>query len=184
MFKFFKGKVIHVNGSSIIVANDLFGIEILTPYEFQINQHMEIFIYTNYSSDNTMSFYGLNSMEEMNFFELLISVPGLGCKIAIKLLHTLGISGVANCIYNKDQALIIQIPGIGNKIANRIINDLFNKVPKYLLNMNNSSSYEIINGLVSIGYDRESIIKVLSRVDKSLATEEQLRQCMILLQSK
>lgn len=172
----------NVMSNSLLVVNNFFGIEIFTPYEFQIDDAISLYIYTNYSSDHGMTFFGFKTMEEMDFFNLLISVPGLGAKTAIKLLHSLGLHGVANCIYNKDHNMIMKIPGIGNKIANRIINDLASKIARNYLNVENTNAYDILSALVAIGYDRNDVLKILSRIPTTISLEEKLKEGMILLQ--
>lgn len=181
MFTFFKGEVLQILLNSIILTNDLFGIEVYTPYIFSLGDKVALYIYTNFSSDNGMSFFGFYTFDEMSFFQLLISVPGLGAKTAIKLIQNLGIKGVASAIYNKDHKLIMKIPGIGAKIANRIVTDLWEKVPTHLLE--SQESYDLLSTLMSIGYDKAAILKVLPQIEKTLPLEEQLRQSMILLQN-
>jgi holliday junction DNA helicase RuvA len=179
MFTFFKGEILHILPHSIILSNDFFGIEIYTPYSLQVQQKIQLYIHTNFSSDNGMNFFGFYSLEELNFFQLLISVPGLGTKTTIKLLQNIGMSGVANCIYNKDQDLILKIPGIGKKIASRIINDLWDKIPTHLLQ--SQDSYNLLSTLLGIGYEKNTILNILPHIDKNIPFEEQIRCSMALL---
>ena len=186
MFSFFKGliKELFVNNHSILVVNNLFGLEIYTPYIFNPHEEVELYIYTNYSTDNSISFYGFKTLDHKNFFEILISVPGLGAKTAIKLLASLNFSGVAHSIINKEIKLITKIPGIGTKIANRIVNDLSDKITKEFMGVNEDNTYDLLSALLNIGYDKNHILNILNLIDKNLNFEEQLRSALLLLSKK
>ena len=72
MFTFFKGQVQNILSTSIIVVNDFWGVEIYTPYTFSINATVALYIYTNFSSETGMTYFGFLTLEELEFFQLLI----------------------------------------------------------------------------------------------------------------
>lgn len=187
MFSFFKGKIkdLFINSNSILVVNDLFGIEIHTPYIFNLDEFIELYIYTNYASDNSISFFGFKNISHMKFFQMLISVPGLGAKTAIKLIGHLDFKGVTSSILNKDIKLIVKIPGIGNKIATRIVNDLADKISKeFIGEYENDNTYDLLSALMNIGYDKNIILTILPTINKNNSFEEQLRETILLLSKK
>lgn len=187
MFNFFKGTVkdLFINSNSILVTNDFFGIEIFTPYIFNLNEIIELYIYPHYGSDNSISFFGFKNISHMKFFQTLISVPGLGTKTTIKLLANLDFKGITRSILNKDTKLIMKIPGIGNKIANRIVNDLSDKISKEFIEDNtDDSTYDLLSALINIGYEKNLILKILPKINKNNSFDEQLRETILLLSEK
>jgi Holliday junction DNA helicase RuvA len=186
MFSFFKGNIkdIFISSNSFLAVNDFFGIEIHTPYIHNINEEIQLYIFTNYSSDNSLTFFGFKNLSHMKFFQMLISVPGLGGKTAIKLIANLDFKGITSSILNKDTKLIVKIPGIGNKIANRIINDLSDKISKEFITDDNDQTYDLLSALINIGYDKNIILNILPNINKKLEFSEQLREAILLLSSK
>jgi Holliday junction DNA helicase RuvA len=72
--------------------------------------------------------FGFGSKEEREMFSLLQSVTGVGPKLALALVGTLGTSQIAEAITNEDQKMLSQAPGVGSKVAQRIILELKSKV--------------------------------------------------------
>jgi Holliday junction DNA helicase RuvA len=190
MFNFFKGNIhnIYVNNHSILVVNSFFGLEIYTSYIWNFNEEISLYIHPHYSSDNVITFYGFKTLSHMKFFQLLISVPGLGPKTSIKLIANLNYKGVAEAIIKKDIKLITKIPGIGNKIANRIVNDLNDKISDEFIDHKtsdeNDNTYDLLSALINIGYDKGDILNYIPQVNKDLSFEEQLREIILLLSKK
>ena len=180
MFTFFKGRIQNILTTSVIAVNDGWGLEIHNPYNLSLMEEVAFYLHTNFSSETGMTFFGFFTLEELEFFQLLISVPGLGAKTTIKLLQNIGMKGVANALYHKDNKLLMKIPGIGNKIANRMVTELWEKIPPHLWEV--EESYQLLSTLMTIGYEKNAILKILSTIDKKLPFEEQLRQSMVLLQ--
>lgn len=170
MFSFFSGKIKEINQNLILLVNDFFGIEIYTCNSYELEEKIDLYIYSNFSSENGNTFFGFANKKELNFFLLLISVPGLGNKTAIKLMYNLGIKNLAIAISEKNEEIIIKTPGIGKKISNRIITDLWNKIPDDLLNGENN--YSLISLLLDLKYKKDIILSVLSQIDKNLTLEE------------
>lgn len=74
--------------------------------------------------DDGMSLYGFSSMEEKALFEKLITVSGVGPKVALAALSTYGPAQIADFVSAQDVAAIQRVPGIGKKMASRIILEL------------------------------------------------------------
>jgi holliday junction DNA helicase RuvA len=93
----------------------------------EIGDEVEYFTSAQYR-ENEQSLYGFLSPEERNFFELLITVSGVGPKLAATLLAHLDRKDLAQMILNEDIAGISSVPGIGKKMAERLVVDLRDKV--------------------------------------------------------
>ena len=89
----------------------------------------KLFTHLNVRED-AMELYGFATQEELNLFEQLISVSGVGPKAALSILSDLTPSKLALCITTGDSKTLTRSPGIGAKIAQRIVMELKDKVAK------------------------------------------------------
>lgn len=84
--------------------------------------------------ENEWTIFGFSSKDEREMFSLLQSVTGVGPKLALALVGTLGTTQIAEAITNEDQKMLSQAPGVGSKVAQRIILELKSKVEDWQRN--------------------------------------------------
>ena len=135
-------------------------------------------IYTYlYVREDIISLYGFFTQEELNMFELLISVSGVGPKVAISLLSSVTPSKFSLAVITDDIKTLTKAPGIGKKTAQRIILELKDKIKKeQLADVNgaeeeniptgseNSRIPEAISALMVLGYTPLEASKAVSAV--------------------
>ena len=113
-------------------------------------------------------------------FNHLISVSGIGPNTALIMLSSLKTDEVANAIQTEDVRTIQGIKGIGAKTAQRVIIDLKGKVLKFssssenIFSQNNTSRFDALNALVSLGFEKKSVEKMLDKIDTGDQTVEAL----------
>lgn len=73
--------------------------------------------------------YGFSSEAEREWFRLLLTVQGVGSRVALAILGTLGPAELANAIAMQDKAMVARSPGVGPKVAGRIVSELRDKTP-------------------------------------------------------
>ena len=78
--------------------------------------------------EDQQTLYGFRSPEERGFFTLLLTVTGVGPKVALAIVGSRPVADLQLAILQKDQALLVAIPGIGKKLAERVIFELKEKV--------------------------------------------------------
>ena len=78
--------------------------------------------------EDQQALYGFRSAEELGFFTLLLTVTGVGPKVALAIVGSRPIADLQLAILAQDQAVLVSIPGIGKKLAERIIFELKEKV--------------------------------------------------------
>jgi Holliday junction DNA helicase RuvA len=86
-----------------------------------------------YVRQDQIKLFGFGSDEERNWFNLLLSVQGVGTKVALAILSTLAIAELAGAISVQDKVAITRSPGVGAKVATRIVTELKDKVPAFSL---------------------------------------------------
>jgi Holliday junction DNA helicase RuvA len=85
----------------------------------------EVTVYTHlHVREDELSLFGFESLEEQELFEKLITVSGIGPKVALSALSALSARDLAGAIAREDDALIATVPGIGRKTAQRLIIEL------------------------------------------------------------
>ncbi len=132
--------------------------------------------------------YGFADQDERLMFNLLISVSGIGPNTAIIMLSSLTPEEIALAIQAENVATIQKIKGIGAKTAQRVIIDLKGKVLKFnvgdeiISNSYNTSRIDALNALVSLGFDKKSVDKILQQVDTGdLSVEKLIKEALKML---
>ena len=181
MYGYIKGIVTEIESSYIILENNNIGylIYVANPYSFQIDNEYKVYTYTQIKEDEHL-LYGFKEKEEKDLFLKLISVKGLGCKMALPILATGSISGIADAIDRENILYLKKFPKIGDKVARQIILDLKGKLT-VSGNVSVNNNNELVDVLLSLGYKNPEIKKVIPNVKQDLSLEEQVKETLKLL---
>lgn len=179
MFEYIKGIVTEIESNYIVVENSNIGYKIYTanPYSYELNKDIKIYLYNHIREDEN-SLYGFISKEEKDFFLKLISVKGLGCKMALPVLAS-DINSVVVAIERENILYLKKFPKIGEKLAKQIILDLKGKLSVETKEENNYD--DLIDTLVSLGYKKNDIKKILPSIDSKLNIENQIKEAFKLM---
>jgi holliday junction DNA helicase RuvA len=79
-------------------------------------------------AEDRQALFGFASPEELGFFNLLLTVTGVGPKVALAIVGSRPVADLQLAILQQDQAVLVSIPGIGKKLAERVIFELKEKV--------------------------------------------------------
>lgn len=156
--------------------------------ELEKGKEVKIFTYMKVREDD-ISLYGFLNNEELVTFELLISVGGVGAKSAITILSNISPSKFALAVITNDVNTLKKLPGIGAKTAARIILELKDKMKteQSIENSNNEQTKKAIvldnkandalEALCVLGYSRKEVENVISKIDTSkFSVEEIIKQ--------
>lgn len=184
MYNYILGMVTDIEGTYVVVEAEGIGYQVYTPnpYSFDLNTTYKVYIY-QYIREDENSLYGFKSKEEKEMFLKLISVKGLGPKMALPILATGSISGIMDAIERENILYLKKFPKIGDKVAKQMILDLKGKISISGLEASNStSSYEeLIEVLKGLGYKEKEIKAVVVKVNQELSLEEQVKEALKLL---
>ncbi|MFA5211499.1 MAG: Holliday junction branch migration protein RuvA [Patescibacteria group bacterium] len=174
MICYLKGKILkQKNGVINLITENNIGFRINISGSFFLSlrneENIEVFTYMKVT-ENSIDLFGFRNLIEKNFFELLISVNGVGPKSALNILDLGSIEEIEKAIANADVNYLIKVNGIGRKSAERIVVELKNKVAKYDLKTNGEELVgdkleEVIDALISMGYKKEDILLVIKKID-------------------
>lgn len=181
MYGYIKGIVTEIESSYIILENNNIGylIYVANPYSFQIDNEYKVYTYTQIKEDEHL-LYGFKEKEEKELFLKLISVKGLGCKMALPILATGSINGIADAIDRENILYLKKFPKIGDKVARQIILDLKGKLT-VSGNIPANNNNELVDVLLSLGYKNPEIKKVIPNVKQDLSLEDQVKEALKLL---
>lgn len=148
-------------------------------------EKMRIFVYLNVKED-ALELYGFLTKEELEFFELLNSVAGVGPKSALSLIGQNDINNLKAAILGNKIEVLTKTSGIGRKTAERIILELKSKVTTEEGVIEGlESDIELEDALLDLGYSKAAIKKVLQQIpDKKSSLNERLRTALKLLSNK
>jgi len=146
----------------------------------------EVKVFTHlHVREDALELFGFLTKEDLAFFELLISVSGVGPKSALSILDVAKLDELSAAIKEGRPDLLTRASGIGRKTAERIIVELRAKVQSAksgLIVEKMEGSADILEALVGLGYRREEARAALAKVDPKLqTTEERLKAALGIL---
>jgi len=133
--------------------------------------------------EDLMQLFGFPSMAEREWHRLLTTVQGVGAKVSLGILGTLGIDGISRAISLADATTVRRAPGVGPKLATRIVNELKNKAPAMMATAGEEArtsprkasavgdpaesdpmaSADALSALVNLGYDSAEAAEAVAR---------------------
>lgn len=184
MYGYISGTIKEIEANYIIIDNNGIGYQIYVPnpYGFILDRQYTIYTYSNIREDE-YTLYGFKTKQEKELFLKLISVKGLGPKMALPMLATGSISLLEEAIETENINYLKKFPKIGDKVARQVILDLKGK-----LNVINTGlfkredhSKEVYEALIGLGYKQGDVKKVISKINIELSVEEQIKEALKLL---
>jgi holliday junction DNA helicase RuvA len=140
--------------------------------------------------EDALALYGFLRQSEKQIFEKLISVSGIGPKLAITILSGMPADEMAGAIRGNDVAKLTRIPGIGRKTAERMVLELRDKLPKEAfgepatLPSITPVEEDVLSALMNLGYQRaaaERALTSVSRNGKAASFEVMFRESLAML---
>ncbi|MCM8818007.1 MAG: Holliday junction branch migration protein RuvA [Candidatus Omnitrophica bacterium] len=189
MLYFIKGKIFLKTPTYVVIENNGIGyfVEISLQTSEKIEEGEETFLYVYQQiSEEKINLYGFKEKEERELFLLLITVPGIGPKVALRVLSGLSLEEIYQGIVSEDVSVFKNVPGIGKKTAERMIVELKQKVEKIPILVNNYKEKDIvmnaIEALTVLGYRRkesaEVVMKIMKEKRKIISLEELIKEAL------
>ncbi len=143
-------------------------------------------LYTHlYIRESLMELYGFLNRQELEFFELLISISGIGPKGALGVLTVASIDTLKTAIANEESSILTKVSGIGKKMAEKIILELKNKTGEEFKGKAGIDDSDTIDALVNLGYRTKEARDILKKIPKQVkGVENRVREALKLLSKK
>ncbi len=174
MYNYLCGEIADTIGNNVIMDINGIGYEIavssFTLAECKVGQRQKLYTYMQVKEDG-VALFGFATTEEKNMFLRLVSVSGVGCKVALAVLSGLDSNSLAIAIFNGDTKVLTKIKGLGKKTAERLVLELKEKVVVDA----NEINLPIVNNLdVPLTKEVQNAVAVLVSLGKSQADAEKL----------
>ena len=186
MISFLHGTIEQRSVDSVVVAVGGIGLRALVPGS-TLNRigavgdaiHLRTHLYMR---EDILALYGFATEEELQFFELLITVSGVGPRLALALLSGAAVDSLRLAIGTGNADLLTAIPGIGKKLAGRLILELKGKIdvrglaPGTSVVATAQSDAEVLAALTNLGYTVQEAQRAIQALpsDDHLATEDRI----------
>ena len=172
MIGFLNGKVLSLKPTKVLLdvngVGYLVNVSINTFENISEKKNISLHIYTSVKEDS-ITLFGFYNETEKEMFELLISVNGIGPRLALSVLSGIQVEDLKTAIEAGDISRIIAIPGVGRKTAERVVLELRSKVDKISEAESKGVFYSIkseaVSALITLGYNykqAESAVKNIS----------------------
>jgi len=191
MIGFIKGNIISAKPTQLLIdvngVGYLCNISINTFEKISNQKSVSLFIHTHVKEDS-ITLFGFYTEPEKIMFELLISVSGVGPKIALSILSGIQIDDLKKAIIYADSSRISAVPGIGRKTAERLILELKNKVEqvneKGGTELPFSMKNEAVMALSTLGYNNklaEKVVRDILLTEPNAPLEELIKKALSFL---
>jgi len=131
--------------------------------------------------ETALDLYGFQTEIELEFFELLLTIPKIGPKSALQILDQADVNLIVEAVNLQDAGHLSKLSGIGNKTAEKIVTSLKDKVGMFNLNNNSVTSEatqiytDAFDTLITLGYNPMSIRQVLDTIDNPESTSSLIK---------
>lgn len=197
MYEYISGELKFIFSDYIVIDNNGIGYKIFTSnntiYNLNIGEKYTIFT-EHIVKEDYMAIFGFSTLDELEMFKLLISVNGIGPKVACGILSSMSIDKLKITIVNNDAVSLSTAKGVGKKTAQKIILELKDKVSIDNINSINSNEFEfveaikrddsdkralVVDALINLGFIKMDIEKFLSTINvEEMEIEEIIKLSM------
>ncbi len=180
MYSYIKGTVTDIVSNAIIIETNGIGYFVNTPnpFVFEVGKEYQIYLYQQIKEDEH-NLFGFKDKSEKELFLKLISVKGLGPKMALPIIASASVSGISDAINRENILYLKKFPKIGEKLAKQIILDLKGKLDSDNLTVEEENTKEELKeALLGLGYKEKEIKSVILKVDSTLPIESQIKEAL------
>lgn len=189
MIGFLRGRVAHLLADYCLLDVGGVGYRVYIASATRSRLHMgeEATLFTHLSvREDALTLYGFYSQEEYDIFQQLISVSGIGPKVALGILSAISVDNLCAAIHGQQLTVLTKLPGIGKKSAQRLILELKDKIAagsgdiaaddvSDMPVVGDDTISEATAALISLGYSQAEIDPVMRRAGEGMDAEALIR---------
>jgi holliday junction DNA helicase RuvA len=192
MIAFVRGTLIEKHPTRVVVQMSGMGMEVLVPvstFERLPECGQDVLLHTHlHVREDALILVGFTTTDEKELFLLLLSVSGIGIKLALSILSGCKPIDLYRFIAEGQEAALTRIPGLGKKTAQRIILDLKDKAASQLGKMNVDTTLparrnralleEAIQAMTALGYSRPEASRAIEKAGQRLGEEASIEDLL------
>ena len=195
MISFLRGEIIELGKSFMILDVQGVGYRLHMPVkalDILAKTTGEVKVYTQMffnQREGTSQLYGFIKKDDLEAFNLLTSISGIGPKNAMHILSSMEIGELAAAVLKEDADYLRKISGLGPKTAKRLIVELKDKIDKTVFaqfaKIDLSQESEAMDAFISLGYSKNLAIEALRKISKkNVNVESKVKEALRILSSK
>lgn len=188
MIGYLKGKIISAKPTQIILDVNNVGYLIyisISTFE-KISDQIEVSLYIHtYVREDALNLYGFYTEAEKEMFELLISISGIGPKVALSILSGISVEELQSAIQSENVSRLVSVPGVGRKTAERVVLELKSKVGFIETAASKGIDFtikqEAVLALTTLGYNQkvaDKIVRDLLSSNPTFTLEELIKKSL------
>lgn len=133
--------------------------------------------------EDSQTLYGFLSKDELNFFELLISISGIGPKTALGILNVSSVANIRKAVLTEDTSHLTKVSGVGKKMADKIVLELKGKFgAETESGISLREEVDALEALKALGYGHKEAREALKEVEQSVSnTGDRVRKALKIL---
>lgn len=182
MISHLQGTVIYKDLKILVIDCGGVGYKVTSTTELlmkaEVKSSISAWIYTVVRED-VLDLFGFVSKQELDFFELLLSISGIGPKSALNILNVASIEAIKNAVLSGDTGHLTKVSGISKKIADKIVIELKGK-------LGNEETYhsglkeevDTVEALKALGFSHKDAREVLKDLPTGLSTSEKIKEAL------
>ncbi len=185
MISYISGQVLDSGGGKTTILVNGLGYQVSTLARLVALPQEKLSLHTYLAvRENSLDLYGFAEEVELRFFELLITVPKIGPKSALQILDQTTIEVLYEAIINNDHEHLSKLSGVGKKTAERVVAGLQNKtavLPPLDITVTpawGQTFQDAFDTLITLGYEANSIKKLLDSSDTTLSTSDLVKEAL------
>ncbi len=173
MIGYLEGKLINKQPDKILLFVNGIGFEIIISLKTYDNlndagEQEQLYIYTLHKED-VLNLYGFKTLDEKDFFKLLLSLNGIGPKMAVSLLSKFDFNSIKKAVATQDVKMLTSMGGIGTKRAEKLLFELKRKIKDVDIAAGETQNFNTVEqdavlALESLGYSKSESVQMIKKI--------------------
>jgi holliday junction DNA helicase RuvA len=182
MIAVLNGRVIETYSDSLVIGVGGIGLQVFVPSALRdrLRPGDDVFLHTYLVvRQDALSLYGFESRDERELFLLLLSVDGIGPKLALAVISTLSPDAIRRAIFHEQPEVFTRVPGVGKKTAQKILLQLQDRIPAIsgleAVSTISDVDTEVLGALTALGYSVVEAQSALQSIPRETPQEVEAR---------
>lgn len=185
MIRQLRGQLVESRNGMVVLDVSGVGYQIAVTKQPTLNLGSELTLHTYLAVRETaLDLYGFETRDELEIFELLITLPKVGPKSALQILAQADIELLKKAVLNQDASYLSKMSGIGKKTAEKIVHELAEKFAErydagaaICVPLSQDAS-DVIDALIALGYSLPDARTAATKIPPNLPTSEAVREAL------
>jgi len=181
MINHISGTIIYKDLDHLVIDARGVGYKVFAPNhviaDSILDEHLSLWTHDVVREQNR-DLYGFITRTDLNFFELLINISGIGPKGALGILNTAPVDVIVDGVRRGDTTHLTKVAGIGKKSSEKIILELRDKLGKLEQEETSNNIVDAIDSLVALGYSEREARENVKKLDRDLSAEDLIKQSL------